>query len=569
MQKNRPPNPGQIPELLQQAWKLHQSGQMAQAERIYRSILSAEPAHVDANNLMGLLCIQGKRPDLAERYIRRALRSDPPNAQSHYNLGIVFAEQSKFDEAAQHFGESAKLQPGNTEALSSHGNALRLAGKPASAVKVLESAIGLDSSNQGARQNLGLALNDQGAALVKAGDTKAAIPCFTRALEFTPGHPQALVNLGLTYEQRGDLDKADHHYQAAIQARPGFAEAYFLLSHLRTHRSSSEEIQRMKQLFSRAETSQPDRIRLAFGLGFALESCGRFSEAFHYMSAGHQLQGKDCDFSLDDETRRFSELQKLFSAERILSMAEAGLADERPVFVVGMPRSGTTLAEQILASHQQVHGAGEQTLLAETSRALAAKEAQMSADSAIVGSKTWKKAAQDYMDHIAAGAEGAIRITDTTPMNFLHVGVAAILLPKARFIFCLRDPMDNCLSIYRQYLTGANDYTHKLEHLAGYYLLHRTLVKHWISALPGRTHCLQYEQLISDHETETRRLLEFCDLPFDERCIAFHQSDRLVRSPSAAQVRQPIYQTSVNAWKRYEKELAPLQDVLSAAEQEG
>jgi len=565
MQNKPQPDPSQIQALLQRAWNLHQAGQLEQAETIYRNILSVAPPHPDANNLMGLLCIQAKRPEKAEGFIRTALRSDPENPQSHYNLGIACKDLGRFSDSARHFGRAAKLQPDNAEALSSQGNALRLSGDAVNAVKTLEAAVRLAPANRGARHNLGQALNDLGAGLVKRGETDKATKCFRKSLEYTPNHPRALANLGITLEQQGELAEAARYYQAAIRAKPDFAEPHFFLSHLRTHRSSEKEVSAMRTLLDKAETPEPDRIRLAFGLGFALESSGDYAQAFHYMSEGHRLQGKESGFSLEAESKRFTAVRKMFSAEHIAAMAGAGTDDDRPVFIVGMPRSGTTLTEQILASHPEVHGAGERTRLAEIAKSLAVKNA---GDLSHVPDETstarWRDAARDYLDHVATDAGNARRIIDTTPMNFLNIGVAAILFPRARFIICLREPMDNCLSIYRQYLTGANQYTHQLEHLGGYYLMHRSLVEHWESVLPERVHLLQYEQVIADHEQETRALLEFCGLPFDQRCLAFHQSERVVRSPSAAQVRQPIYATSVESWKHYEKELAPLRRALAA-----
>jgi tetratricopeptide (TPR) repeat protein len=469
----------------------------------------------------------------------------------------------RFGDAARHFGRASKLQPGNVEALSSQGNALRLSGHATEAVNILETAVRRNPGNRNARLNLGQALNDLGAGLIQSGNTQEATKRFRQALKYTPHHPQALANLGITLEQAGGLEEAARYYQAAIGARPDFADPHFHLAHLRTHRSSPKEIESMRDLYARPGTPQIDRIRLAFGLGFALESAGEYPQAFHFMSEGHRLQGRKSGFSLARESRRLGDIERIYSKDRIASMMDSGLDDDRPVFIVGMPRSGTTLAEQILASHPLVHGAGEKTALARIAKSLAGKPTMpLPLGLEKIKRETLRKAAREYMEGLTRDADGARRITDTTPMNFLMVGLAAMMLPRAKFVICLRDPMDNCLSIYRQYLTGANEYTHDLTDLGGYYLLHRSLVEHWKSALPDRIHKLEYEQLIGHQESEIRRLLEFCGLPFDEHCLEFHESDRIVRSPSAAQVRQPIYGTSVGAWRRYERQLRPLARAL-------
>jgi Flp pilus assembly protein TadD len=548
---------------LQQAWKLHRAGRAAEAERSYRDVLRQAPGHSDANNLLGLLCLQSKRPREAEKFIRRALRTDPTNPQSHYNLGLACVEQKRFDDAAQHFGRAAQLQPGNIDSVSAQANALRLAGQPREAVDILLPAVRRQPDDRGARHNLGLALNDQGAALNRSGDSVGAIAAFRQALEFTPRHPQALMNLGLSLEQSGQLDEAARCYQASIAARPDFADPHFHLAHLRSHRSSREEIDAMLTLFNDESAGEEDRVRLAFGLGFALESTGEHAQAFHYMSEAHRLQGRRSTFSVDEERKRFAAIQQLFTAERIEQLGLPGAFDSRPLLISGMPRSGTTLAEQILASHPEVHGAGERTLLAQAANALAGSDGPPFPFGLENPARAELQAqANRYLRLLAEGAGEARRITDTTPMNFLLIGLAAMMLPGARFIICLRDPMDNGLSLYRQYLTGVNHFTHDLEDLGGYLNLHHDLIDHWLEQLPGRVHLIRYERLVNDPESQTRQLLDFCGLPFDARCLAFHESGRTVRSPSAAQVSQPVYNSSVGAWRHYEKELAPLQRVL-------
>ncbi len=550
---------------LQNAWQQHQRGQLAAAEREYARLLAIDPGHPDALNLMGLLCIQAGRPDKAESHILKALQTDPDNPQSHYNLGIACANRRRFGDAASHFERAAKLQPGAVEPLSSQGNALRLAGKPEPAVTVLRAALRIDARHEGARQNLGLALNDWGADLNRAGDTTAAMDRFREALRIWPRHPQAAMNLGLTLEQRGDLDQAADCYLAAIRAKPEFADPHFHLAHLRSHRSSSAEIDAMRKLLENPDTDQEDRVKLAFGLGFALESAGDYPAAFGYMSEGHRLQARDSKFSLQQEQRRFEDIQRATPPQRLAALQGAGPEDGRPVFIAGLPRSGTTLAEQVLASHPLVSGQGESTALMQVAARLAYP---FGGDPDGLNTAQLQDEASSLLAQLTRGAGQARRVIDTTPMNFPYLGLAAAMLPGARFIHCLRDPLDNGLSIFRQYLTGPRGFEHDLRDLGRYYNLHLGLLSHWEEALGDRLHVLRYEHLVNDPETEIRRLLAFLDLPFDERCLAFHQTRRTVRSPSAAQVRQPLYASSIGAWRRYAKSLQPLRDALAQANQQ-
>jgi len=544
------------------ALKIHQSGRLEEAGKLYREVLSRDPQHPDANNLIGLLYIHSGHPVRATRHIRRALRSDPNNAQSHCNLGIAYKDLGRMSEAADSFARAAQLDEGNTTYHSSHGNALRLAGKQREAVQVLENAIRRASGAQDIRLNLALAQNDLGTALIKEQDPGQAVRHFLRAIELQPGHAQAQMNLGMTLEQLGELDDAARHYKAAIEARPEFTDAHFHLAHLRTHHSSKSEIEAMKRLFSKPGLPEKDGIHLAYGLGFALESAENYAEAFSYMARAHELQARHSTFNVAETSSLFADIHRVFNKSRLEEPEAAGSPDKRPVFIVGMPRSGTTLAEQVLASHPAVHGNGESMALSRAVKSLCGGQpypdglGQLSKD-------RLDAAAGAYLEALAAKAGNVQRVTDTTPMNFLLVGIASILLPAARFVICARDPMDNCLSIFRQMLTGANEFSHTLEDLGAYYRLHQELMDHWESGLSGRVFRLQYEDLVRDNEHQVKRLLDFCELPFDDNCLKFYESDRVVRSPSAAQVRQPAYDTSIGAWKRYESELGPLKEALN------
>ena len=554
---------GKISAQLQKGFASPQAGRWKQAEIIYRKILSATPGHSDANNLLGLLCLQTKRPKAACKHIEAALRSDPDNPQSHYNLGIACANLGQFDRASKHFKRTAELQPGNIEALSSLGNACRLAGRPDEACDILEAALKQQPGHAGVRQNLGLALNDLGAAANKQGDVEGALDHFRQALRHHPSNPQAHLNLGLSLEQSGKLKEAEECYKAAIRVREEFSDAHFYLAHLRTHQSNLRDVKMMRRLLGAETTSMEEKVRLAFGLGFAYESMNEYAMAFEYMDIAHGLQSENRRFSLRDEKKRFAAIQRVFSADRMTATG-SGIEDERPVLIVGMPRSGTTLAEQVLASHGQVHAAGERTTLARAANGLAGSgqgRFPLGLENLVEGAL--RQHAKNYAEEVYRGAGGAARVTDTTPMNFLMAGLGAMMFPRGRIVFCVRDPLDNCLSLFRQYLTGNNHFTHRLEDLGGFYLLHRELMQHWQAVLPGRVHVLQYERLVSEPEVEVRELLDFCGLPFDENCLRSHETRRVVRSPSAAQVRQPLYKSSVGAWENYAKQLEPLAEMLS------
>ena len=614
----------QLKARLQRAWQQHQAGQLKSAERSYRKILSLSAGHCNANNLMGLLCIQTSRPELAATHIQRALKSDPDNPQSHYNLGIACKDLGRLEEAGRHFSQTVKLAPENIEAMNSLGNSLRLQGQHDEAEKWFGRILERQPRHPGALCNLGYLLNKQqqfkragklfrealvnqpkmveainglgevhialedfeparkslrqavqingnyadawnnlGVANQKLGFMTEALTAFEKATELRPVDAKAWTNLGLTREQTGSLDDAVGSYRQAINADCRFVDAHFFLAHLRSHVSTSDEIEAMEQLLNDRSLKDEDRMKLAFGLGCALESMGGYSRAFEFMSEGHRIQGREQKFKLAEEVKRFERIKAIITRDLIDRLSRHGTNDTRPVLLAGMPRSGTTLAEQVLASHPRVHGTGESMALAGAVNRLANDpKPAFPLGLEPIREDLLRAEAKRYLGQLCVGAKNAARITDTTPMNFLYTGLAACLLPDARFVQCLRDPLDNCLSIYRQMLTGPRGFEHNLEDLGGYYRLHAELLLHWKELLGDRLYVLQYENLVAEPETEIRRLLNFCGLPYDEHCLAFHETDRVIRSPSASQVRQPLYASSVGSWKRYESNLQPLRDAL-------
>ena len=320
----------------------------------------------------------------------------------------------------------------------------------------------------------------------------------------------------------------------------------------------------MRKLLNTPDTEHEDRVKLAFGLGFALESAGDYATAFGYMRKGHRLLARDSTFSLPEEQRRFEDIQRATPPQSLAALQGAGPEDGRLVFIAGLPRSGTTLAEQVLASHPLVTGRGESTALMQVAARLGFP---FGGNPDGLSTAPLQDEATALLAQLTREAGREQRIINTTPMNFPYLGLAAAMLPGARFIHCLRDPLDNGLSIFRQYLTGPRGFEHDLRDLGRYYNMHLDLLRHWQEALGDHLYVLRYERLVNDPESEIRRLLAFLDLPFDERCLDFHQTRRTVRSPSAAQVRQPLYASSIGAWQRYAESLQPLRDALAEANQ--
>jgi hypothetical protein len=319
----------------------------------------------------------------------------------------------------------------------------------------------------------------------------------------------------------------------------------------------------MQKLLAAPALPDPVKARLAFGLGHALESAGEREAAFQSMQMAHEIRSRTNPFNMESAVQSFSTLRTYFTSRRIAKLQEGGVPDERPVLVIGMPRSGTSLVEQILASHPLVHGAGETGLLGMAAAQLSRRLEQTYPEGLdALPDHVIREQAQQYLAGLEKRAGSAQRIVDTTPMNYLQLGLAAALLPDARFVHCRRDPMDNCLSIYRQMLGDAHSYAHDLHDLGHFYQMYEQLMEHWQEILPGRIHEVSYERLVQDPRGEIRQLLEFCGIPNSPACLEFQQTQRLVRTAAASQVRQPLYDSSIGAWKLYATQLEPLRQIL-------
>jgi Tfp pilus assembly protein PilF len=560
---------------------------------------------------------EGRLPDAAV-LLRGALEAQPQNPELHYNLALVLARLGRFTEAVPHFTFCSHAAPDNAELLNNLGNAQRLAGCREEALGSFERALRLapghpaalcnrgwlhlrsgdttrahadfsaalkgddslaeawrglgecelagkswGAAEQALERSLALqggsadALNSLGVAAVKQGAAERARELFKRALALNPDQVDALTNLGITCEQLGRLDEAERSLQRAVSLRPGFAPAHFHLAHLARHVPQAGERAAIEAALSRNPPTAA-RIDLEFALGKTLARLGEFRSAFPHFAAARALMAERQPFDLAAETRR---MERIAAAHRRVAPAPEPGAEM--LFVVGMPRSGTTLTEQILASHSRVQALGE--------------SGRVSAGLARIKAATGRPY-PEAADCLAADLRAGLRadllaqprdararqlLVDTTPTNFLYLGLLAELLPRCRIVHCRRNPLDTCLSIFEHPLSGAHGYANRLDTLAGCYRAYRDLMAVWEERLPGRIHTLDYESLVAAPEAGIRGLLQFCGLPFEAACLAFHRTERTVRTPSASQVRQPISAASVGRWRVYEAFLAPLVEGLA------
>jgi tetratricopeptide (TPR) repeat protein len=452
----------------------------------YKYALLLEPDYVNGQNNLGVaLAAAGRIADAIVHY-ERALALAPGHAGIHYNLGIALTAQRRIKEAVTHYQRAVALEPNNADA----------------------------------HNNLGSLLADEGTAH------------YRRAIAINPNHAEAHNNLGNTLREQGKFDDALTHYERAIEIAPAKAEAHFHRAEIKTFHPGDREMAALEALSVSSDLPANKAPYIHFALAKALEDCGDFDGAFEHLRKGNTLKRSQIHYDEPAVARNFQRIaDERFEGEGDPSMV--------PIFVLGMPRSGSTLVEQILASHPQIHGAGELPAAWDTARS--------------------------YLAGLPVPPEGKIHIVDKLPENFLRIGLIRRILPNAKIIHTMRDPIDTCVSCYSKLITTGQQFSYDLGELGRYYRRYTELMTHWRSVLsPGAMLDIAYEDVVDDLEGQARRLIEYCGLPWDDRCLSFHKTVRPVKTASAVQVRQPLFRSSLQRWRKYETGLGPLLKELTA-----
>lgn len=510
---------------LAEAAELHRGGQYAEAEKIYRDILRVDPGNVTAIRLLAMVAAKLEQYRDTVVLLKQALVLAPDFDAARVDLGHAQIELQKFDDA----------------------------------IATMQEAIRRDPQSFPAR--LGLAN-----AFARGHRTDEAAGAYEQAIKCRPEAAAGYLGLGNVLRTLGEHDRSVAAYRKGIAAKPGAAEIYWSLSNLKTFRFDDGEIAAMQALLESDDLSDADTVHLSFALGKALEDAGDYAAAFGYFDRGNRLRRREEYYDPVHTETIGDRIRAVFTAEFLAAKAGLGYRDLRPIFIVGLPRSGSTLLEQILSSHADVeatyelpeggrlaryvdrHGLGRE----QYPEAMAAAP-----DTFLAELGAW------YDDETKRHRSGAPYFIDKMPNNFANVGLLALALPEAIFIDARRDPLDTCCSCYKQLFARGQSFTYDLEELGLYYLEYRRMMDHWHAVLPGRVLEIRYEDVVRDLETQLRRMLGHCGLVWDAACLDFHNTKRPVRTASSEQVRQPIYGDSVGIAARYGDALGPLREALS------
>jgi tetratricopeptide (TPR) repeat protein len=400
------------------------------------------------------------------------------------------------------------------------------------------------------------------------GDYAQALPLYREILSETPNDPELHLSLAHALKTLGRTPQAVESYRAAAAARPHYGEAYWSLANLKTYRFTDAEVAGMRSSEASASVVPVDRYHLCFALGKALEDRGDYAESFAFYERGNALKKIECRYRPEPLERNAHLQASVCTAEFFAARQGVGCADRSPIFIVGLPRSGSTLIEQILSSHSQVEGTMELADIPRLVQDLQGREPNPSAPPRYPGmldeltAQDFTRLGEKYLSDTQVYRRGRPFFVDKMPNNFRNLGLIHLILPRAKIIDARRDPLACCFSNYKQLFASGQQFTYDLEDIARYYRMYVELMAHWDAVLPGRILRIRHEDVVEDLAGNVRRILEFCELDVEPGCLEFYKNDRTVHSASSEQVRRPLYREGVDQWRRYEAWLDPLKEAL-------
>jgi tetratricopeptide (TPR) repeat protein len=520
-------SPADLKLLCDQAVQLHQKGELAAAEKLYLQILERETSHFAARHLLGVLRYQQERGAEALAFIAAALEINPGSAEAHSNCGAVLKSLGRLEESLAAYDRALALSP-----------------------------------------ELAVAHNGRGATLSDLNRFEEALVSYNKALAIMPDFATALGNRGQVLQYLGRLDAARADFQRALTLDPGLTNVYLDYVDLAPIQAGDPLVKTMESLAA-TPLNETGRLQLDFALAKAYGDLGDHDAGFRRLLSGNARKRARIRYDETAALGYFGRIQSTFTPELLREKEKLGGGSPSavPIFILGMMRSGSTLVEQILASHPQVHGAGELRTLTRLTQLVQGPGGNSVAYPEFVpglDAGALRQFVAHYLAETQRLAPGASHITDKMPENFFFAGLIHLILPNARIIHTVRDPVDTCVSCFSRLFTAEQNHTYELGELGRYYRRYQKLMAHWWDVLPpGRMLEVRYEEVVADLETQARRIIAYCGLEWDPRCLSFHATERPVRTSSVAQVRQPLYPGAVGRAHRYEAFLGPLRQALA------
>jgi tetratricopeptide (TPR) repeat protein len=515
-----------LPNILISTMDLIAQGKLLKAEEICRRFLQQVPDHVEAMRLLADIGMRLGVLDDAEFLLKSAIDFEPSNIQARIDYIQALRKRQKFTAALTAAESLLEIAPDNPQFQSLY-----------------------------AIENM------------QTGDYDTAITLFESVLQKIPNEPVTLTSRGHALKTIGRYEEAVASYQAAIQSAPTHGEAFYSLANLKTYRFAHSEIEQMQASLGKRGLSHMDRVHLNFALGKAYEDSAYFELSFNHYNEGNRLKKAQSRYSAEQMADEFQSQQEICQPVLMDRRIDTGFAAPDPIFILGLPRAGSTLLEQILSSHSQVDGTLELPNILSLTHHLRRGE-RMSAQPgypevlSTLDSQTLRKFGEDYIRDTAIHRQGAPFFIDKMPNNFRHIGLIKLILPNAKIIDARRHPMACCFSGFRQLFAEGQEFSYSLKDIGRYYHDYIALMSHWNDVLPDEILTVHHENVVDNLEAEVSRMLEFCGLPFEKACVEYHKTQRSVRTPNSEQVRQPIFREGLDAWHHYDAWLTPLKDAL-------
>lgn len=576
------------------AMQLIAAGQTSQAAHICEKILKDQPNDPAALHALGLTHYMARRYGRAVEYMSQAIVIDGSNPQYLCNLGEALRRDHKLDAAKTTFEKALDIKPEYLLAHLGLANTFRDQKRRPEAIARYRLALALNPAFAEAYHYLGVMFAEQdrtseaiaylrkavslkpkyveahlvlSQALDADGQIEEAIESYRDLIRRSPNLTAAHNNLANLLKTKGDLDGAILHYKRAIEINPNNVQARYNLSRAGKAREEGLDAPELEEMLKSAKLEPIERSNVHFTLGKIYDDLERHAEAFEHFRLGNDFDERSMPFDTTGHAKSIDKMISVFSKNFFGRRQGFGCDSQTPIFILGMPRSGTTLLEQVLATHPKVYGAGELDQISNLVNAISAEcpgAASYPECANDLDAMTACRLGDSYSNYVRRLGGGAQFVTDKMPGNFMHIGFISLFLPNAKIIHSRRNPLDTCLSCYFQHFTNPMPFSMSLESLGHYYRGYQRLMAHWEKVLPGKILTVDYEDMVQKHEETVRKVISFCGLDWDPKCLQFHETERAVKTASTWQVRQPLYQTSVGRWKHYEHQLEPLIKMLGS-----
>ena len=541
---------------LNHVMKLYSSGSIQESFNAVSLLIQEHPNEPVLFNILGACYSEIGPSDSAIKAFRRAIDIKPDYAEAYYNLGVVFQKIGKNDDAFSCYEKAININHAYPQAHNNIGMISLKNRELDLAVKNFEWAVAYNPNYAEAHNNLGATFQE----LMLYERAKEQ---YEKAIAINPRFAQALNNLGATCEIFGLKDLALDNYNNAIKEDPSYCEAHRNLSAIKKYKKNDPQIYQLESLYSNINLTKPDKKNLSFALAKVYEDLGENEKFFKFLNEGNNLRKQELNYSFTSSNNFHLSLLKAFkSPPKIISQNQKNKSTIRPIFVLGMPRSGTTLVEQIISSHHEVYGAGELNNLKKFATPIFLNHAN--SKNKVISDEDILSLRNNYLDSLSEINFKEKIMTDKMPINFRLIGFILSAIPEAKIVHVKRDARATCWSNYKHYFSSGNGFTFDQEDLSKFYGLYKEIMDFWHKLFPNKIYDLNYEKLTKNQKKETEKLLKYCELDWDKKCLEFHKNDRGIKTASASQVRQKMYQGSSEAWKQYEPYIETLIDGLKS-----